>query len=176
MGHARPPSEPLPHHLAGRGRQWGRLGDRRLRGVAIGLAVLLGLLGVRFVQLQGLDAAKYREQAMSQRARTIDLSATRGQILDRHGVAFAYNVDARDVYVNPKHVQDKVATAAALAQVLGQPMEVVFESMVAPGSFGYVARAVDRDVADRIMDLHLQGVGLLPATRRIHPGGTWPPT
>ena len=74
-------------------------------------------------------------------------------------------------YVNPKHVQDKVATAAALAQVLGQPMEVVFESMVAPGSFGYVARAVDRDVADRIMDLHLQGVGLLPATRRIHPGG-----
>lgn len=170
VGHARPPSEPLPHHLAGRGRQWGRLGDRRLRGVAIGLAVLLGLLGVRFVQLQGLDAAKYREQAMSQRARTIDLSATRGQILDRHGVAFAYNVDARDVYVNPKHVQDKVATAAALAQLLGQPMEVVFESMVAPGSFGYVARAVDRDVADRIMDLHLQGVGLLPATRRIHPG------
>ncbi|MGZ6840060.1 MAG: hypothetical protein ACXVHC_06340, partial [Frankiaceae bacterium] len=68
VGHARPPSEPLPHHLAGRGRQWGRLGDRRLRGVAIGLAVLLGLLGVRFVQLQGLDAAKYREQAMSQRA------------------------------------------------------------------------------------------------------------
>ena len=133
--------------------------------------MLLGLLGVRFVQLQGLDAAKYREQAMSQRARTIDLSATRGQVLDRHGVAFAYNVDARDVYVNPKRVQDKVATAAALAQALGEPMEVVFQSMVAPGSFGYVARAVDRNVADRIMDMRLPGVGLLPATLRIHPGG-----
>ena len=165
-----PPAGLPPRPPRGRGRPRGRLGDRRLRGVAIGLAVLLGLLALRLVQLQGLDAGKYREEAMSQRARTIDLSAPRGQILDRHGVAFAFNVDARDVYVNPKHVQDKVGTAAALAQVLGEPMEVVFESMVGPGQFAYVARAVDRDVADRISDLHLPGVGLLPATRRIHPG------
>src|SRR6185369_15257615 len=97
-----------------------RLGDqrRRLRIVAILGAGLLGLISLRLLQLQGLDSRRYALQAEHQRLRTVDLAATRGQIQDRNGVALASQIDARDVYADPREIKDPYATAAALSRVL----------------------------------------------------------
>jgi cell division protein FtsI (penicillin-binding protein 3) len=162
----RPPEPP-----SGSGRV--RLGDqhRRLRIVAILGAVLLALISLRLLQLQGLDSRRYSLQAEKQRLRSVDLAATRGAILDRNGVALASQIDARDIYADPREIKDPLATATALSAVLHRPLDEIFAKLVSRGSFMYLARGVDPSVGNAITKLDRAGVGVLPASRRVYAAG-----
>ena len=78
--------------------------------------MLLALITLRLLQLQGLDSRRYALDAQKQRLRTVDLAATRGEILDRNGVVLASDVDARDVYADPHEIEDPYLTATALSR------------------------------------------------------------
>ena len=162
----------LPPGPPGSGRRV-RLGDprRRLRIVAILGAVLLALISLRLLQLQGLDRRRYALQAEHQRLRTVALAATRGQIQDRNGVALATEVDARDVYADPREIKDAYGTATALSRVLHRPLDEIFSKLVTRLSFIYLARGVDPSVGNAITKLDKAGVGVLPASRRMYPDG-----
>ena len=152
------------------GRRKVRLGDprRRLRLVAIFGAVLMALISLRLVQLQGLDSRRYALQAEHQRLRTVDLRATRGEILDRNGVALASDVDARDIYADPREIKHPLDTARALSAVLHLPLDEIFAKLVTRGSFIYLARGVTPSVGEQVTKLDRPGLGVLPATKRVH--------
>ena len=48
----------------------------------------------------------FRSRAANQSARTMDISAKRGDILDRHGRVLAYSVDSDSVYGVPSEIED----------------------------------------------------------------------
>jgi cell division protein FtsI (penicillin-binding protein 3) len=150
-----------------------RLGDprRRLRILALLGAVLMALISLRLLQLQGLDSRKYALQAETQRLRKVDLAATRGKILDRNGVALASQIDARDIYADPREVKDALGTATALSRILHRPLDEIFAKLVTRVSFVYLARAVDPSVGTAVAKLDRAGIGVLPATRRVYPDG-----
>lgn len=150
-----------------------RLGDqrRRLRIVALLGAVLMALISLRLLQLQGLDSRRYALQAETQRLRTVELAATRGKILDRNGAALASQIDARDIYADPREIKDPLATATALARILHRPMDEIFAKLVTRVSFIYLARGVDPAVGSAITKLDRAGIGVLPATRRVYADG-----
>ena len=135
--------------------------------------LLLGLGGVmtRLSMLQLGGGVSYEERGYSQRLRTFVLPAQRGSILDASGQPFALSVEARDIYADPRFVEDAPAAAARIAPLLGLRTKPVLRDLTADGSFAYLARGVDRSVSDRIEALQIPGVGLLPAQRRSYPAG-----
>ncbi|MGZ8603911.1 MAG: peptidoglycan D,D-transpeptidase FtsI family protein [Actinomycetota bacterium] len=135
------------------------------------MALAFGAIFVRLTVLQVSRAADLRDEASSQRARTVSLPAQRGQILDRSGERLAISMPARDIYADPTYVADPWATATTLSPILGVPANPLVEQLTADTTFVFLARQVDLDVADRIADLELPGVGFLEVSKRYYPAG-----
>lgn len=145
----------------------------RLIALFVGMALALGGLVVRLGVLQVRESGAYAALGIEQRLRTEQLNATRAKILDRSGSPLAVTLEARDVYVNPSLVIDPIGESVQLATLLGLKSKEVAAKLATPDStFVYVDRGVDMDVAARIADLALPGVGLLPAEKRYYPGGS----
>jgi cell division protein FtsI (penicillin-binding protein 3) len=136
------------------------------------MVLALGAIFVRLTVLQVSQAASFRDRALDQRLRTVELPATRGQILDRDGEALAISLEARDVYADPRYVDDPWGTASTLAPFLAMEVGELVALLTRPTTFVYLARQVDLDVAARIEQLGLPGIGFLEASRRYHPAGT----
>jgi len=135
------------------------------------LAFVLSLFVGRLLQLQGLDAATYAEVATKERLRSKVLPATRGQITDRHGIALATTVDARNVTADPELVTDVDGTAAALAPILHADRRVLAARLARPGTrFVYLAKSVTPRTWGRIEALRLPGVFGEPVAKRVYPG------
>ena len=175
------PRRPAPRPA----RPLGRPGVRLRSGFAVVLAVLL-LLGGRLLQLQGLQATAYADEAASQRLRTVVLAAPRGEVLDRAGDPLAMSVEARAVFAEPRTIAkavcpavrtatttpcDAPSIAAAVAPVLRLPVAQVLAKLTQTNAFAYLARGLDPAVAAKVQALDLPGVGVLSEPRRVHPGG-----
>ena len=152
-----------------------RAAVRRL--VALLTVFVLGLTGiaVRLVVLQVKDASAFQALARDQRVRTIELLAPRGTIFDRGGEELAMSLPATAVFADPSFVQDPARTARALAGPLRMKAEVIEARLRQPSRFVYLARGLDDDVAGRVRDLELRGIGFLDESRRYYPAGVMAP-
>jgi cell division protein FtsI (penicillin-binding protein 3) len=146
-----------------------------LRRLVILLVVMsLGLAGIvgRLAYLQLRESGAYAELGLGQRLRTIVLPAQRGDIVDREGTPLAITLVARDVYVDPTQVLDPSGEAATIAPVLGLKEKNVREALTGSGTFEFLDRQVDLDVAQRLASLDLPGVGFIPVSKRYYPAGS----
>ncbi len=143
----------------------------RLIGVGVVLALLFGTVVVRLVSLQVLNPAPYEELSQAQRLRTEQLAADRGAILDRNGVELALSLPQTSIFVDPQLVTDPAGEAARLADVLGTDPAEIERKMRADNRFGYIARHVPDDLADKVKALALPGVAFLQEPRRFTPSG-----
>ena len=151
---------------------------RTARRLLVLLAVMLvafGGIAVRLASLQVGDRRHLSAIGLDQRVRTTELPASRGEILDRHGVPLAITLDARDIYADPTQVTDPEGEAAQIAAALGEKPKLVRPALEGQGTFAYVARQVDLGVAQRIEGLHLAGIGFLPVAKRYYPAGSLAP-
>ncbi|MFF9197847.1 peptidoglycan D,D-transpeptidase FtsI family protein [Streptomyces sp. NPDC014779] len=170
----------------------------RLRLVSLGLTLVLLVFVVRLLQVQAVDANAYAAKAEKHRYQEYTLSADRGEITDRNGVALAASVDAYDVTADPKlftpeesKVQDAPEQAAALlAPLLGkEPAELAKKLRTPKSRYTLLARKQTPQVWNQIKDLKKvyeqkakpanggNGVNLLggvlgePSTKRVYPNG-----
>lgn len=144
----------------------GRLGAFLIAFI-LGLTVILG----RLAFLQVRDQGQYTALGEEQRVRTLALPAPRGAILDRTGRDLALSVDAKAVFADMRYVTDPSLVAVRLAPLLEvRPTELQREMLGADG-FVYLARQVDRDVAQQIGDLNLPGIFFLDESARSYPSG-----
>ncbi|MFM8944239.1 MAG: peptidoglycan D,D-transpeptidase FtsI family protein [Actinomycetota bacterium] len=144
----------------------------------LGLVMGLGLvaIGVRLAFLQVAESSVLLARAAAQRVRTVDLTPARGEILDRNREPLALTLEARDVYADPRYVQDPIGTAATLARLLAVDAADLQQRLAdTSSSFTYVARQVDLRLAARIRKLDLPGIGFLPSSRRTYPAGALAP-
>lgn len=143
------------------------------RLVALFAVLVLGLASVvvRLAVLQVGERAALERRGLAQRVHSISLPAGRGEILDRAGVPLAISLDARDIYADPRYVVDPETQAERIAGVLGMRPKEVRPALMADGTFAYIARHVDRYLADRLEPLALPGVGFLEVSKRYYPAG-----
>jgi cell division protein FtsI (penicillin-binding protein 3) len=143
------------------------------RLIALLVVVMMAMLGivVRLAVLQVRESGTYALLGTTQRVHTEPLPAVRGEILDRDGVPMALTLEARDIYADPSLVTDPRAEAAQIAPILGERQWTIRSALGSPGTFAYVDRQVDADVAARLADLHLPGIGFLPVAKRYYPAG-----
>ena len=154
-----------------------RAGDtkHRLRVAFAVAAVLFVLVIGRVALLQTVQADSLRAAGLDQRTTETVLKATRGTIFARDGGELAISVPATTVTANPKAVIDAVGTARVLAQMLDltpERQQSLADSFIAKDkSFVYVARLVDDDIAQSVLDLGLPGVASIRESKRILPSG-----
>ncbi|MGW4225231.1 peptidoglycan D,D-transpeptidase FtsI family protein [Streptomyces bauhiniae] len=181
-GGRRPPAKPAL-----------RLGSPRprLRLVGLALALVLTAFTVRLLQVQAVDASTYSAKAEQNRYVAHTLTAERGGITDRNGVALAVSEDAYDITADPKmfsseqlKISDGPEQAAALlAPILGQDQEALVKKLRPANKQSRYARLASRQtpqVWKQIKDLKaafvkkgtpnvLAGVFADPSSQRVYP-------
>ncbi|MEU7032386.1 penicillin-binding protein 2 [Streptomyces sp. NPDC046237] len=188
----RPPARPKARTI--------RLGSPkpRLRLVSLGLTLVMLAFVVRLLQVQAVDASALAAKAEAHRYQEYTLSAERGEITDRSGIALAASVDAYDITADPKlftpeesKVQDAPEQAAALlAPLLGkEPADLAKKLRTPKSRYTLLARKQTPQVWNQIKDLKKvyaqkskpseggNGVNLLggilsePSSKRVYPNG-----
>ena len=130
---------------------------------------------VRLVFLQVRDNPQLEALGRQQRIRTIELPAQRGKILDRSGMPLAVTREARDVYVDPTYVSDPAGEAATIAEVLDLRPRDLRAALRTEGTFAWIDRQVDLELAEELEALALPGIGFLEVPKRYYPAGALAP-
>ncbi|MFG2331156.1 peptidoglycan D,D-transpeptidase FtsI family protein [Streptomyces sp. NPDC048604] len=170
----------------------------RLRLVSVGLTLVMLAFVVRLLQVQAVDAAAYAAKAEKHRYQEYTLSADRGEITDRAGIALAASVDAYDITADPKLFTPEESkrtdapeqAAALLAPILGkQPAELAKKLRTPKSRYALLARKQTPQVWNQIKDLKKvyaqksrpsqggNGINLLGgilserSTKRVYPNG-----
>ena len=141
-------------------------------------AVALGFLALaaRALFVQVIDNAFFQRQGEVRFARTLDLPANRGRILDRNGFLLASSVVAPSIWAIPEDVeQDEPAVQAKLrqlAKLLGMTQAELGKKLADEDkSFVWIQRQVDEPVARQIAALDIKGIYQRKEYKREYPEG-----
>lgn len=145
--------------------------DSRARALVLLIIVTLvaTLIGGRLVWWQLLERDWLAKAALMQLSQEETLPAERGEITDRNGELLATSVEVQSVFVTPPSIEDPGLVSALLASALDMPAAEVRERIDNDRSWVFLKRRVGPEVAERIRELDLRGVGLLPETKRVYP-------
>lgn len=147
---------------------------RRMLWTLMGLAVLFGSLVVRLAYVQLSQGEKLSAKAEDLWRRNIPFTAMRGEILDREGVALAYNISSPTVYAVPVQVKDKQKTAQQLAPLLGmteQNLVTLLSKVKSSVKLQPGGRKITMELAASIRDLQLPGIVVAEDNKRYYPYG-----
>jgi cell division protein FtsI/penicillin-binding protein 2 len=146
--------------------------ERRI-GLLFGFfALLLFLAAGRTAYLGGIKAPSLQRAATSQQVANVIVPAPRGTITDRHGVELAVSEPAADITADPLLLRDPLRVAHRIAPLLGKPSDVVLRKLSQRKGFVYLSRQLPSAKARRIERLHIEGIDLVPSTRRTYPQGS----
>ncbi|MEJ8846780.1 penicillin-binding protein 2 [Variovorax rhizosphaerae] len=140
--------------------------------VAFGFLALAG----RAAYVQVINNAFFQRQGEVRYARTLELPANRGRILDRNGLILASSVVAPSIWAIPEDIErDDPEVRAKLKQVaklLGMPQKD-FDKKLADEdkTFVWIQRQVDEPIAKQIAALNIEGIYQRKEYKRQYPEG-----
>jgi cell division protein FtsI (penicillin-binding protein 3) len=137
-------------------------------GIALAFAGLAG----RAAHVQVFGNAFFQRQGEVRFARTLELPASRGRILDRNGLILASSVPAPSIWAIPEDVDGSKAQLAELARLLQMPVPELTKKLADEDkSFVWIKRQVDESVAQKIQALGLKGIYQRKEYKRQYPEG-----
>ena len=137
-------------------------------------AVAIGFAGLaaRALHIQVLANAFYQRQGEVRFARTLEMPANRGRILDRSGLILASSVPAPSIWAIPEDVPHDDAQLKLLATLLEMPLvELKRKLENEDKTFVWLKRQVDDPVARKIAALGLKGIYQRKEYKRQYPEG-----
>ncbi len=143
----------------------------RSRLIVAGFALaFLGLAGrAAYVQVFGNEF--YQRQGEVRFARTLELPANRGRVLDRNGLILATSVVAQSVWAIPEDIDRSHPKLPEMARMLGMSVADLNRRLDTHPTFVWVRRQVDEPVALQVRDLGIRGVHLRKEYKRQYPEG-----
>ena len=142
--------------------------------VGAGIFVLWAVgIQARLLYLQVHKHKELEARAANQSARTMDISAKRGDILDRHGRVLAYSVESDSVYGVPSEIKNAPEAAWLICGALGdcasKEQDALAGRLQQKRAFVYVRRRVTPQQARRVSELQLEGIDFIKEDRRFYP-------
>jgi cell division protein FtsI (penicillin-binding protein 3) len=148
-----------------------RLIERRI-GLLFAAFLLCFLVVIgRAFWLQGVQGSRLASEAITQQTDIVTVPGLRGSLLDRRGNELAASEDAATIYATPYQVKDPPRAAQEIARALDLDEKDVLESLTAESGFSYIAQKVGLGAAAKVEALDLEGIGMLPDSRRTYPQG-----
>ena len=151
----------------------GALYPWRFRVVIGLLALMVGAICWRIIDLQVVDRDFLKGQGDARSLRHIPIPAHRGLITDRNGEPLAVSTPVTTLWANPKEMQASKERWPQLAAALGQNPQQLVERLTAQASkeFIYLVRGLTPEQGQHVLDLKVPGVYGLEEFRRFYPAG-----
>ena len=136
--------------------------------IATGFVTLAG----RAAWVQVFSNDFFQKQGQVRFARTLELPANRGRILDRNGLLLATSVPAPSIWAIPEDVERDRAKLAQLARLLEMsPADLDRKLEDEDKTFVWLKRQVDEAVAQQIAALDVKGIYQRKEYKRQYPEG-----
>ncbi len=137
-------------------------------GIALAFAGLAGRAA--YVQVYANDF--FQRQGEVRFARTLELPANRGRILDRNGLILASSVPVPSIWAIPEDVDASKAQLLQLAKLLEMPLSELTKKLADEDkTFVWIKRQVDEPVAQKIHALGINGIYQRKEYKRQYPEG-----
>ena len=144
----------------------------RSKLIVAAIALGFGVLAVRAVHIQVIENDFFQQKGAVRFARTIDLPANRGRVLDRNGLILASSVPAPSIWAVPEDVERDPVRLKQLAQLLGLPLTELDKRLADEDKgFVWLKRQVDLSVAKEVMALGIKGIHQREEYKRQYPEG-----
>lgn len=149
-----------------------RLSEMRSKVAMLVLTLAFGALLARAFYLQGPFSDFLQERGEARYARTLELPAVRGKIMDRNGVVVASSIPAKAVWAIPEDAELAVKEYRQLSQLIDVPEKELRRRLSDEDrKFVYLKRQVSPEVAGKVDALKLSGIHLRDEYRRFYPEG-----
>lgn len=151
----------------------GALYPWRFRLVLALLALMVGAIVWRIIDLQVVSHDFLQGQGDARSLRHIPIPAHRGLITDRNGEPLAVSTPVTTLWANGKELQAGRAQWPALAAALGQEPKAFAQRLEqnATREFMYLVRGLTPEQGQVIIDLKVPGVYGIEEFRRFYPAG-----
>jgi cell division protein FtsI (penicillin-binding protein 3) len=144
----------------------------RSRLLLLALLVWFAALALRALYLQGLHNDFLQQKGESRYSRVIELTATRGRIVDRNNEPLAISTPVESVAASPADLVITPEQAKRLARLLGMDTGELRKKLAdTRREFVYLKRQLPPDDAARVVALGIPGVFLQREYRRYYPAG-----
>ncbi len=139
--------------------------------VAVLALTFLGL-GVRAAYIQVVSNDFFQYQGQVRFARTLEIPASRGRVLDRNGLILASSVLASSVWAIPEDVERDEERLRQLARLLDMSLAELNKKLEDEDkTFVWIKRQVDEPVAKQIDALKIKGIYQRKEYKRQYPEG-----
>lgn len=135
------------------------------------MLIVFTIFAGRLLEIQAFRGDALAAAALDQRTTTVKVLADRGDVLDARGVPLAMTVESRHVTVDQTLVTDPLATAQAIASVLGTPAGPLVERLTGDRRFAYVVKDITPEQWRAIDELGLTGIYSERTLKRVYPSG-----
>lgn len=140
----------------------------------IGLYGVGAVLVAQLFYIQIIKHDYYNGQALAEHVKKFEVPAERGAIYVTDGyqrLPLVLNEKRYTVYADPKFIQDSAKAAEQLVGVIGGDRQQIEDLLKTDSRYVILAKKLNADVADRVKELDLKGVGLDETLVRTYPQG-----
>ncbi|MCR4538024.1 penicillin-binding protein 2 [Pseudomonas sp. 18.1.10] len=137
------------------------------------LALMVGAIAWRIIDLQVVDRDFLIGEGNARSLRHIPIPAHRGLITDRNAEPLAVSTPVTTLWANAKELQVSKDRWPALAAALGQDPKALSERLDAQANkeFIYLVRGLTPEQGQQVLDLKVPGVYGIEEFRRFYPAG-----
>ena len=114
--------------------------QRRISRLLAVFIVVLGLIVIRLIDVQAINASDYSNRAENELYRSSTLLAPRGEITDINGIPFARSVSAINIVVDQTMIVDPQKIAQIAAPILNKSESEILSKIVGSKRWYLVAR------------------------------------
>ena len=144
----------------------------RSKFIVAAIALSFAGLAARAVYVQVLGNEFFQKQGEVRFARTLELPANRGRILDRNGLILASSVPAPSIWAIPEDINATKSQLIELAKLLQMPLADLNKKLADEDkNFVWIKRQVDDEVAQKITALGIKGIYQRKEYKRQYPEG-----
>ena len=144
----------------------------RSRLLLAGLLLWFVALAARALYLQGLNNDFLQQKGESRYSRVIEISATRGMIVDRNNAPLAISTPVESVAASPADIEITPEQTLKLAALLETDVGEIRRKIVdSKREFVYLKRQLPPQQAAKVVELGVPGVFLQREHRRYYPAG-----
>lgn len=145
---------------------------KRIRIVILGIIFIFIVIIGKVFYIEVIEYGKLNNLASGLWSRNLPIEADRGMIYTVDGEVVAGNLTTTSLVFIPNQIKDKELVATKISEILGVDKKKIEEHLYKKSMMERVhpeGRRLSYEIADKIEDLHLEGVYLLKESKRYYP-------
>ncbi|MBS1113790.1 MAG: stage sporulation protein [Nitrospirae bacterium] len=143
------------------------------RAVILHTAIIFSfiLVSLRLADLMIIDHKRLAEKAQQQHVKVEDIQVRRGTIFDRRGRELALNLELESLYCDPEALIADEEDIKKLGSLVNKEPRRILAKIPDEGRFAWIKRKLSPEVADKVRDLDIEGLGFVTEAKRVYPKG-----